>query len=167
LIKKVSTKVLATWRRTMEISTDNLSSLLPECEQLAEIYCAMHKQFSYRISKISLFLSKIDDIRELCESGCKWLNKESTARRENYGSLDRTSFSDHDETLGTIERKVTFILRNRIVWIKKFVDKVGDAQNELDKIYSKMSELAVSELEIEGNKVRFFSIHYSFNMSSN
>jgi hypothetical protein len=143
----------------MEISTDDMSSLLPECEQLAEIYCAMHKQFSYRMSKISLFLSKIDDIRELCESGCKWLNKESTSRRENYGSLDRTSFADHNEILGTIEKNVTVILKNRIVWIKKFVDKVGDAQDELEKIYNKMSELAVSELENEGNKVRLLSIH--------
>lgn len=137
----------------MEISTDDLSSLLPECEQLAHIYCAMYKQFSSRMSKISLFLSKIDDVRQLCESGCKWLNKESTSRRENYGSLDWESFSDHNETLGTIERNVAVVLKNRIVWIKKFVDKVGDTQDELEKLYDKISELAVSELENEGNKV--------------
>lgn len=140
----------------MEISTDDLSSLLPECDQLADIYCAMHKQFSYRMSKISLFLSKIDDIRELCGSGCKWLNKESISRQENYGSMDWTSFSNHNETLGTIERNVTVILKNRIVWIRKFVDKVGDTQDELEKLYDKISDLAVSELENEGNKVRLF-----------
>lgn len=141
----------------MEISNDDLSSLLPECEQLAEIYCAMHRQFSYRMSKISLFLSKIDDIRVLCESGCKWLNKESTSRREEiqmYGSLDWESIAKHNETLGAIEKNVSIILKNRIIWIRNFVAKVGDTQDELEKLYDNISELAVIEHANEGDKVR-------------
>ena len=99
----------------MDESNSYLSSLLAECKEVANIYQKMQTQNNHRLSKIALFVSKIDDFRSLCESGCKWILNESTSRRteiETNVSSNSGKVCDLNTTLGRIEAEVAIILQS-------------------------------------------------------
>ena len=142
--------------RAMEDSSSALSALLPECAELAELYLMMQKQCSHRLSKISLFVSKIADIRALCDSGCKWLNKESTTRQKEIETADTADWQDiidHNSKLEGIEGRVSCVLQKRMAWLRMFATQVGNCYATLEKVYDDISILAVNELEGDEVKV--------------
>ena len=140
----------------MDESNSHLSSLLAECKEVSNIYRKMQAQNNRRLSKIALFISKIDDFRSVCESGCKWILKESTSRRreiETSESSNSGKVFDLNTTLGRIEAEVTVILQSRMKWIQRFVCRVEATHERLENIYSEISDLALEEMENESTKV--------------
>lgn len=140
----------------MEESDSHLSSLIAECKQVSDIYQKMQAQNNHRLSKIALFISKIDDFRSLCESGCNWIMKESTSRRteiETSVLSNAGKVLDLNTTLGLIESEVAVILQRRVRWIQTFVCRVEATHERLENIYSEISDLAMEEMEKESTKV--------------
>ena len=140
----------------MDESISHLSSLLAECNEVSNIYRKMQAQNNHRLSKIALFISKIDDFRSVCESGCKWILKESTSRRteiETSVSSNSGKVFDLNTTLGRIEAEATVILQSRMKWIQRFVCRVEATHERLENIYSEISDLALEEMETESTKV--------------
>lgn len=140
----------------MDESNSHLSSLLAECKEVSNIYRKMQVQNNHRLSKIALFISKIDDFRSVCESGCKWILKESTSRRteiETSVSSNSGKVFDLNTTLGRIEAEATVILQSRMKWIQRFVCRVEATHERLENIYSEISDLALEEMENESTKV--------------
>ena len=140
----------------MDESNSHLSSLLAECKEVSNIYRKMQAQNNRRLSKIALFISKIDDFRSVCESGCKWILKESTSRRKEIETSESSNSGkvfDLNTTLGRIEAEVIVILQSRMRWIQRFVCRVEATHERLEKIYSEISDLALEEMENESTKV--------------
>ena len=139
-------------------SMQHLTSLLTECDVLSETYSKMQKSYSHRLSKISLFISKIDDVRSLSHSGCRWLNKESLKRAEEIKSCESSKLEEviaHSTTLGAIESDVAAILNHRMEWIRNFTAKSVESIAVLEKIYDEISSTALDGLESEEDKVTF------------
>lgn len=140
----------------MDESNSHLSSLLAECKEVSNIYRKMQAQNNRRLSKIAIFISKIDDFRSVCESGCKWILKESTSRRKEIETSESSNSGkvfDLNTTLGRIEAEVIVILQSRMRWIQRFVCRVEATHERLEKIYSEISDLALEEMENESTKV--------------
>ena len=140
----------------MEESNIQLSSLLAEWKEISTIYQKMQTQNNHRLSKIALLISKIDDFRSLCESGCKWIFQESTSRHADIEASVSTAASKVfvlNTTMGRIEAEVAVILQSRMKWIQRFVCRVEATHERLENIYSEISELAVEEMEKESTKV--------------
>lgn len=141
----------------MEKLDSSLSCLIPQSEELAANFLMMQQQCSYRLSKISLLVLKIADIRALCESGCTWLNMESTSRLEevkNYNLVNCNEIA----SLESIETKMSFILSNRMNWLKGFANKIGHSLTSLDSIYNEISDLNTEEIESEEGMVSFIAL---------
>lgn len=140
----------------MSDSNNNLTALLPVCEELVDIYLMMQKQVSYRLQKISLFILKIADLRALCESGCKWLVKESASRQkeiEGNSSSDWEGILTHDTALKNIESSVAQLLQTRMIWLRNFAVKVDASHPHLERAYEDISGLNEGELEGEEEQV--------------
>ena len=138
----------------MEKSDLSPSCLIPQCEELAANFLTMQQQCSYRLSKISLLVLKIADIRALCESGCNWLNLECTSRREAVNNYNLVN-CDEILSLQSIETKMSSILHNRIYWLTQFANKVGRSLTALDCIYNEISDMNAEEIESEEGVVSF------------
>lgn len=154
----------------MEESDSHLSSLIAECKQVSDIYQKMQSQNNHRLSKIALFISNIDDFRSLCESGCKWIMKESSSRRteiETSVSSNAGKVLDLNTTLGLIESEVAVILQRRMGWIQTFVCRVEATHEKLENIYSEISNLAMEEMEKESTKVSTASDKKMVDVSKN
>ena len=140
----------------MDESNSHLSSLLAECKEVSNIYRKMQAQNNRRLSKIAIFISKIDDFRSVCESGCKWILKESTSRRKEIETSESSNSGkvfDLNTTLGRIEAEVIVILQSRMRWIQRFVCRVEATHERLENIYSEISDLTLEEMENESTKV--------------
>ena len=154
----------------MEFSADTagtfsttVESLLLSSSELSEIFVMMQQQCSHRLSKISLLILKLADIRSLYDSGCKWVQKESLARIQEMGStsMERitkdevigTEIIKHQEALSDIEAQVAGVLHKRMLWMKDFAIKVTSQYQLLEKFYDEISEYAVNELEAEDSEV--------------
>ena len=97
-------------------TVDEMDSLLLDCDKLTVIYALMQRQCSHRLSKISLFIMKIGDIRSLYESGCKWVKKESSARQleiESSAEADIGGIFELHGAMTDIERKVAGMFSGR------------------------------------------------------
>jgi hypothetical protein len=143
----------------MEENYNDISSLIKQSDELTESYHLMQKKCSHQLSKISLFVIKIGDIRVLCDNGYKWIRKESGSReteiRSYYDGNNETSddIMAHNTVMETIEKRVTNILRQRMVWIKRFIAKVEAGFAQLEDYYNEISDLAIEELENEDHQL--------------
>ena len=151
----------------MDASDSDLSALLPGCRELAEVYLMMQQQVSHRLQKISLFIIKIAEIRGLCESGCKWLNKEAISRREEieaHAPSDWEGIIAHTTALDRIQNTIRDVLLTRMAWLRNFAAVVDATHPLLEKVYDDISEIAAGELESEAGKVRvshYFESYYA------
>ena len=154
-------------RESVDTSCDAvfpMDSLILDSNQLSDIYKMMQQQCSHRLSKISLFILKIDDIRSLYDSGCKWVQKESLERIQEMGStsMERLTKDEvigiemmkHQEVLGNIEIEVASVLRKRMLWMKDFVSKVESQYKLLEKFYDEISQYAIDEIGADDSEVR-------------
>ena len=135
----------------------DMDSLIVDSDQLTEVYALMQRQCSHRLSKISLFVLKIGDVRSLYESGCKWVKKESSARQspiEFHGDADFAGIVELHHTMEGIEVQVADVLRKRMLWLREFVSKVESQYTLLETVYDEISEYAVTQLEEEDQDVR-------------
>ena len=148
----------------MEEETDSsacavadMDSLIADSDQLTEIYALMQRQCSHRLSKISLFIMKIGDVRLLHDSGCKWVKKESSARQsktEFHEDADFAGIVEQNKAMEAIETKVADVLRQRMMWLKEFVTKVEAQYALLETFYDEISEYAVTQIEEDDQDVR-------------
>ena len=134
-----------------------MDSLIADSDQLTEIYALMQRQCSHRLSKISLFIMKIGDVRLLHDSGCKWVKKESSARQsktEFHEDADFAGIVEQNKAMEAIETKVADVLRQRMMWLKEFVTKVEAQYALLETFYDEISEYAVTQIEEDDQDVR-------------
>jgi predicted RND superfamily exporter protein len=138
----------------------DLKSLIPDSEKLSEIFELMQKQFGHRLSKISLLVIKMSDVRSVSDSGCKWIIKENDSRvPEIASSLDSgcegqtAEVLKYSTVLGEIEQKAANILRKRLDWLNCFVKKIDNQCAYLDKCYEELSDYTLKDKDNEEMQV--------------
>ena len=142
-------------------ASNDLKTLIHDCEGLSDLFSMVQTQFSHRISKISLYIAKMGDLSLLNTSGCKWVKNECDSRSleiqtsmnqersEEY--LDR--LMKHSSMLGEIEERAVTALRKRMIWLKEFTSKVESQCEVFDKFYDEISDQVTNDLGSEEMQV--------------